>query len=527
MRPIIADLARRPKGRPPIAELDHDDLVEIAAIYLKTNRTRKDGSVITAWVDFCQNHPDRFGHLVRHNVPATCVPTAAREACLRARSLVGLHRGGAARLRSESAFVPGTMRIHTTEPRRLYAGEQFSVDDATRNVACWIPWPWGGCPCSEKFGVRLGRWQTLVVHDDATGFIPAVSTVFRYQQSYRGVDAASLILRTERDICQPSAWVLEGGVWQGSRVIPIVGNRFIDAKGRPNQKLVEGYFNRLWQRMSMQPGDVGRHRGEIRKVSDIYVKCRAGKLDPRDHFMSFEIAQAALYQAISWLSDKLIDSRTYGKWVPIERWHADIAAHPRHLRPRADLWLASPVAVPRKVRRQSVVIREDGPLGVPMDWTFAAPWLAGFDGREVMVYFDPLDAWPVTAHITAKDNRMLLGTAECISPVGSSRNHAVEITKAIRASMLHEYRALTTNVTERHLRTPEATATYLPSGEPQPTTAATSDRPTIPLRPLRDPAADPSPPAREPAAAELTTDIRSRFRDRAQAARLARPIHLP
>lgn len=529
MRSPVITYGRRRRGRPPVVDLTADELAWIARRYLQTNRTRKDGSVVTAWVDFCQAHP-RYLHLVRDNCPATSIPAQVREACLKARSLVGLHRGGAARLRSESAYVPGTMRRHISGDRRLYAGEQFSVDDATRNVACWIPWPFGGCPCSDRYGVRLGRWQTLVVHDDATGYIPALSSVFRFQQSYRGVDAAGLILRTERDICQPSAWVLEGGVWQGSRVRPIVGTRFIDAKGRPNQKLVEGWFSRLWQRMSTQHGDVGRHRGELRQVSELYVKCRAGRDDPRRWFMPYEHAQAALYQAVEWLNSKRIDSRTYGSWVPAERWSADIAAHPRHLRPTADLWLSSPVAADRKVRRQSVHIREDGPLGVPMDWVFCAPWLAGYEGRPVTIYFDPMAEWPVTATITAKGSRLPLGTAECISPIGHSRDRAAELTRAVRASMLAEYRALAANVTERHLRTPTATADWTPAAPDQPDQSAPPAPPAPsashsrqasapPLRTPCRPSADPPPPDRE----TLLTDIRSRFAARAAAARISLP----
>jgi hypothetical protein len=308
----------------------------------------------------------------------------------------------------------------------------------------------------------------LVAHDDASSYIPAVSSVFRYSQSYRASDVAGLLLRTERDICKPDAWVLEGGVWQTERVLAVTGGRFISAKGRPNQKLVESYFNRLWKRMSLQRGDVGRHRGEMRKVSDLYVACRAGRKDPREFFMSLDEAQAELYSAIEWLNDKLISSDTYGKWVPTIRWNDDMSDHVRTRRSEHDLWLAAPVAAQRMVRRQSVKIHEEGPLGIPMDWHFAAPWLADYEGRNVVVYFDPMDSWPVTAHITLPESRKLLGTAECLNPIGESRDRAVELVSSIRRSMMSEYRAITSGLTERSVRTPSGTgiATIPPRNTP-------------------------------------------------------------
>ena len=183
MKSHFLEYGKKPNGRPPVAALSQADLDTIAALFLQTNRTRKDGSIRLAWVRFCEANAGRFGHLVANHVPLTCIPLAVKEACRKARSSISFKRGGRARLTHESAYVPGTMRLARDGKRRLYAGEQASVDDATRNVACWIPWPWGGCPCSDKYGVKLGRWQTLVVHDDASSFIPLFSSVFRVAQS--------------------------------------------------------------------------------------------------------------------------------------------------------------------------------------------------------------------------------------------------------------------------------------------------------------------------------------------------------
>lgn len=438
-------------GRPPVVALTDSDLLDIQSFYLPTNRNKREGSILLAWVRFCESRPE-LTHLVRDHMPATTIPTSVVNACRMAMPIIGAARGGAPRLRHESAYVPGTMRRHHDESRRLLAGERASVDDATRNTACYIPWPWGGCPCSDKFGVRLGRWQTLLVHDDASSFIPYVSSVFRWSQSYRGTDAASVILRAETEVCQFGHWAIEGGVWQGKRTLAVLGGRFISAKGRPNQKLVENAIGRLWTIMAGQPGDVGRHQAEMKGASKLYVDARAGRVDPRKHFLALTQAQEALYASLVYLNEKRIDSRTYGSWVPQSRWESDMENQPRAARESADDFLVSPCAETRKVRRGCVSITQDGPHGVPMVWTFTADWLWHHEGQDVTCYFDPLSAWPVGATITLANSRKPIGLAECISPLGESKDQAADMVKAIRQSMMTETRNLINMHTTRTIR---------------------------------------------------------------------------
>ena len=439
---------REAAGRPPVVSLSPADLQLIRSYYLPTNRNKKEGSMLLAWVRFCESRPD-LRHLVSDHMPETSIPTAVVEACRRAKALIGPHRGGARRLMHEGAYVPGTMRRHHEEKRRLVAGERASVDDATRNVACYIPWPWGGCPCSDKYGVRIGRWQTLIVHDDATGYVPSV---FRFQQSYRATDAASVIYRAERDVCQWDAWSIEGGVWQAKRTLAVLGGRYISAKGRPNQKLVENYIGRLWGIMAGQPGDVGRHQAEMKRDSDLYVKARRGDVDPRKHFLPLTNAQEALYASIQYLNEKRIISRTYGNWVPQERWENDLKDAFRPARLGHDDFLILPIAKTLKVRGGTLKTTEDGPHGCPMVWSFMADWLWQHEGQECTLYFDPLDAWPVTGTITLKGSSKPLGTVECITPLDTSKDRAIEMAKAIRQTMMTETRVLSTMHTERTVR---------------------------------------------------------------------------
>jgi hypothetical protein len=446
-------LVKQPTGRPPVAQLTAHDLQEIKSRYVAgTNHSDKQGSMLLAWVRFCEEHHERFGHLVKDHMPATTIPTAVVEACRQSRALIAAARGGAARQRHEGAYVPGTMRRHHAMERRLWAGERASVDDATRNVACWIPWPWGGCPCSDKFGVRLGRWQTLIVHDDASSFIPFISSVFRWHQSYNGIDAASVIYRAESQVCQFDLWAIEGGVWQSTRPMAVLGGRFVSAKGRPNQKLVENSIGRLWNIMAGQPGDVGRNRGEIKIGSDLYVKCRAGKMDPRKHFYSLTQGQEELYRAVEYLCEKRIESRTYGSWIPKARWEADLEEAPRTVRCAVDDFLIYPAAETRKCRSGMLRLTLEGPIGMPMVWTFASETLWQYEGRDLTVYFDPLAPWPVQGVVTLKGDRKPICTVDCINTYAESKDRAAEMIKSIRKTMMTETRVILTQHTERQIR---------------------------------------------------------------------------
>ena len=440
--PFIAD--RRDRGRPRSVELTDAQGARLAEIYLNTNRTRTAGSMEAAWVLYCE---DTGQHLqtIKHHRLVGALPVAAREWLQRARGLVAAKRGGAAKLRLTGPYQQGGMRTHWSEPRRLRAGESYSVDDLTRNVAVWIPWPHGGCPCSDKYGVRLGRWQTLVVHDDATGVIPAVSSVFRYASSYQGVDAASLIYQTETEVgmagfgFSDSRWVVEGGVWQSERVLDVLQGRIHSAKGRPQQKLIERWFGATQTLDAVWNRDLGRQRGEIRENNALWLKCRAGKEDPRKHFASFDEGQQTLLHAISYMNEREVRSDVYGRWVPQERWDNDVNEFGLVQRDAADSWLLSPEKRSVKVSRAGMVrcavIMADG---VSRSLVWNAPFLYGRIGKSVELYFDPLGEWPLEAICVEPGRRKILGTATCQNPFGASRDADRERVAAIRRTMMSD-----------------------------------------------------------------------------------------
>lgn len=453
MRPTFIS-PHAPAGRPRKVELTADQAKALAALYLKTNRTKSEGSMEMAWVLFCESPAgaDHAWTINAHRLVGT-MPIAALEVMRRARNLVGAARGGSKKLLSQGPYVKGSMRTHWLEDRRLRAGEQYSADDLTRNIACWIPWPWGGCKCSDKFGVKLGRWQTLAVHDDASGCVIAVKSVFRFEQSYRGSDAASLIFQTESGIGMAggfdgenqyaSRWVVEGGVWQSEQMLAALQGRYLSAKGRPNQKLVERWFGAMQTRDSINRGDMGRIRGETLEANADYLACRRGERDPRPLFLEFDAAQESLMETIQWMNEREIKSRVYGSWIPQERWESDTAQYPLVCRDPSAGWVALPERRRLTVSRLGMLVCQGlGPLGVSMQLAFSAPWLWAHNGQQVDVYFDPLGQWPLEAVIVDPKTRKPLGTATCADAYGQSVDRDAAMAKAIRKSMMTELRLI-------------------------------------------------------------------------------------
>lgn len=431
-------------GRPRKVELTEAQKQELAALYLATNATRKSGSMTLAWSIFASQHPelgwDAAAKSSKHTIPAV-----AREVMEHARPMVGFHRGGERKLR-ESAYSPGLLR-RNLDGRLLRAGQRASWDDATINFGVCVPWPWrnSGDKCAEKYGVRLGRFQLLVCHDDATSFIPAYSYIIRYEQTYRGEDVAGAMIRTCRDVGIFDSFVLEGGIWKSDRVQRLLdglGIRHIDAKGRPQCKLVENFFNRLWSVLSVVPGQVGRYQAENKSTSEKYVACRNGRQDPRTLFPMLTDALAAIDWAINYLNTHPVESREYGKWIPRDRWEADLAAHPMRQVDADFSWLQAPAIVKRKVVKGMLRATVPGPLGVPQRWSFSAPWLWTEEGKELMLHFDPLGEWPLSAVVTAPGSVKVLGEVSCTNPVNMG-GCGEDIARQIRQIVRTEYRLLT------------------------------------------------------------------------------------
>lgn len=391
----LVDLPR--SGRPGYA-FSEPALDAVARAYLASNWRRNLGS-LTAAARFVARDP------------ASCLVPAERDAILLRSSKfalpAGLRRGVAERVGTlvaarhrdpaagcdDGIYLPGSLRMSSDGSRRLLPGERQVWDDASVNVGVVVPWARGGDKCSDRYGVRVARFQLLACLDCSTDQCVGYSYVMRANDAYSNFDARSA-LRSVWSLSGyvPAETVLEGGVWQSRPMLDLLaaaGTSLVSAKGRPNQKLVEGWFSRLWTilPMCLPDGQVGRYRGEMAKETAAWIACREGRRDPRGLFPDVAEFLAALDRAIAHLNAEIIESRTYGNWVPAESYGRQAAKG--HAVPAGLRRFALPVSAVRLLRRQMVSVAAESPLGFTHSYAFAFPDAWRFEGAQVAVRFDP------------------------------------------------------------------------------------------------------------------------------------------
>ena len=469
--PLPATSQTTRAGRPPQVEVSAQDAATLRKLYMQSNRTSSDGSrILAARIAAGQGlvAPDLAAAILkprRGNALPACIVNAMHTAPAiiarqRNRKDADLH----------GIYCPGSLRMvddPETGLRRLHPGERQSWDDATINFGVVIPWPWGGDPCSDRFGVRVGRFQLLTCVDDATDCCLGFDYVIRERQSYRAEDVIAAQFRLWRNHYQPERVMLEGGAWQAKRARAFhaaAGVEVEDATGRPNSKRVEGFFNSLWTPLSLMPGNVGRYRGEQKQESELYCACREGRRDPRRCFPMLDQALEDLQSAIRYVNGKEICSPKYGRWIPSElhdAWMLD------HVRPRAEaaLWMhAAPVVEERSVRRGMVQVTCPSPYGESFTYHFAEENLWNFEGRPVRVYFDPWGELAARIELVSEYRGIAAGTiiaeAVCIEDApqvkrtaqayrveldASGRDRAIAMRNAQRHHIRREHRAIATD----------------------------------------------------------------------------------
>lgn len=503
------------KGRPSSVVFTPAEERKLAFRYLQSNKDSTSGSATAAARDFAGSH-DGLADALDGRKSKHSLPQAVWDAVAPARQLVAMHRQGERGLRT-ATYTPGTLRLSPDRSRRLYAGEQVSSDDGTVNFGVCVPWPFGGDRCSDRYGVKLGRFQLFPAHDDATSYCPAWNYIVRSQQQYTAADVSGFLLRFVRDVAKPDRFVLEGGNWQANRTLAALramGVSLVSVKGRPNQKLIENYFNRLWTRLSLELpySQVGRYRDDDKLGQALYCKCQEGRDDPRKYFPMLDAALAAIENAIRWLNTEPIESREYGTWIPLERWMLDMEQHPREvLQSTEHLWIAAPVLQERSVRRGMIRVKTPGPLGLPTTFHFSSPDLWTYEGKRVRIAFDPL-ANPATATIVHPTKEEVFCEAVCVDPFAQGDTTAeVSIARQLRQMMRREYRVLLPDkktgaqrihLAESERRTPEAAleirsgelaapaATEMPADSVPMGSASTGSRAATPAPDARDVAAD-------------------------------------
>jgi hypothetical protein len=293
----------------------------------------------------------------------------------------------------------------TGERRPPLAGEVIEADDATINFPVCVPWSLGGDPCSDKWGVKVGRFQWLVAIDAARRFVTAWTYVMRPRSSYRGEDALGLMRAHCLQHGVPLQWRFEQGAWKSKLVVNAIKamGSHLQTVWSPHQKpYIEGLFNSLWTKLAVQfPGaDVGRFQGEGEEACRLLTACKSGAQDPRRHFPMLSEAVGAFDEVIRERNSTPVRS-AIGSWVPSEAWERRtgngdeprngdeaVPSPIRRLEAESE-WIFAPYVREWTVRGMLVGGRvplfED--LSVPFD--FSAPWMTDFDGARVRCHFDP------------------------------------------------------------------------------------------------------------------------------------------
>lgn len=302
--------------------------------------------------------------------------------------------------------------------RPLRAGTLFESDDGTVNFPVCVPWPHGGDPCSDKWGVKIGRFQLLPIVDVRTRFCPLWHFVIRSKSSYRGEDIVALFGACFADVGMPEALRLERGSWESNIVresLAMAGVQVITAWTSKQKNAVEGFFDRLWTPLSLAPRDVGRFRGEHAENTALLSQCEAGRRDPREHLLTVEQAVEQIGRAVSFLNGEPIESKTWGRWVPQALFEQQIAEQPL---PRLPDHLRVFFSRERRewtVRKGAVGGKVETPtLSFPVWFQDSALW--EFEGCVVRCFFDPfapqvigtlvlVDAWRgyPAGHVIARD----------------------------------------------------------------------------------------------------------------------------
>lgn len=446
-----------------------EDLQKLRAVYVRTNLRRDAGSKVFAARLLARSGElsDPVAEAILKDRATKALPKCVRDQMHVPVDIIRHHRSPKdARL--SGFYIPGSLRMVTDENglRRLAAGERQSWDDATINFGVWVDWPWGGNPLADKYGVMLGRFQLLACIDDATDYCPGYSYILRPEQSYRAEDTVAAQFRLGRDVYAADRFMLEGGVWQSSRAqafYSAAGIGVEDATGRPHSKLIECWFNRLWTPLSLLPGNVGRFRSEMERENKLYLKCRAGRADPREHFPSLDQALKDMDYAIGYLNAEKVESQKYGRWVPQEMHSELLAAHPRRKLDAGLAHHAAPIMESRMIRRNMVQVTCPGPFGGSFPYHFADDSMWQFEGARAVVYFDPYDS-PLRATVVLekefhgfKAGHVVSACALCLDDApevlcaldglnvecnADATERAIAMRKRIHGAIRREYRAI-------------------------------------------------------------------------------------
>jgi len=322
-------------------------------------------------------------------------PSIARQIIVNA-SLVRLHRSPH-NWNLDNLNAPGSQRRFTNglgERQIMQPGDWFGGDDATPGIAVCVPTAEAITPCSQKFGVLLGRFQWLVYNDCRTDKILAWDYVIRPRGSYRAEDILNGMGAVVRTHGIPNqGFQFEGGTFNAKLVrqaIELLGCQHWRTHS-PHAKPIESVFNRVWTRLAVQfpHADMGRYQNENEANCATYEACKAGHKDPRHYFPTLADVVTVFEEEVRTHNLRHINSAQYGRWVPDDLFADAVAARP--LRQFSDemQWIFSPYSVERTVKGMIVATRVPMFENFSVPFEFGADYLPLYHGKKVRLHFNP------------------------------------------------------------------------------------------------------------------------------------------
>lgn len=390
-------------GRIPEYTPTPSELALVRAVYVRLNESRVRGrgrgsSKVTAFRLIAASDDPRVTEAFRRTVlrrESKTIPPSWERLLDTPASVLGRAR---AKGSTSSTYISTPRGMHyidaSGEERPVRAGTIWEADDGTVNFPVVVPWPYGGDPCSDRYGVKIGRFQLLAIVDVRTGFCPTWHYVIRAKSSYRGEDIVALFGEAFSSVGMPESLRLERGSWESHAVreaIELTGIPVLKAWESKQKGAVENFFDRLWTPLSLAPGDVGRRRGENEEHTDLVMRAEAGRVDPRQHFLSVEAATEAIGRAVAFVNGEPRESRSWGRWVPQALWTQQTSEHPlQKLDPDLKVFF-SRERREWTVRKGCVGGRVETPqLRFPIYFQPESLW--EFEGCKVRAYFDPFAA---------------------------------------------------------------------------------------------------------------------------------------
>ena len=154
----LADMQR--SGRPGL-KISAEEAAYLRKTYLRSNLNGKAGSMACAARWAAKNTESPLSPEVRAAIlggDKYALPTEVRLAMRASAAEVARYRDPKSG-QNDGIYVPGWLRMSDDGSRRLLPGERQVWDDASVNVGVVVPWSRGGDPCSDRYGVRVARFQ--------------------------------------------------------------------------------------------------------------------------------------------------------------------------------------------------------------------------------------------------------------------------------------------------------------------------------------------------------------------------------